>query len=314
MSLTKQDIQNLARDCGFDLCGIARAQDVEPLVPAEYRPSAISLQMRSVIVVARKTLLGIVAARHNGTKQFWAGRILKSIDLRCLKIVEAIERAGGAGFPVSPGSIDLARRSSEDMAPAGQGSIFLRTAAVQAGLGTLGLNMMLLTPRFGPRVFLGAVLTDLDVEPDSPLTSELCLGLEKCGRCAAVCPEDAIPRRAARDAPLSSVRGLDAAACIRSSQPYGPAQFASHIAKAFGGTNEEEMWSVIRSRTSGALWQEMVMIKEGAYSGCTQCVQVCPVGEDYERFAATPHRAQDLAGGVRFREEGEFIEVVKSGS
>ena len=155
---------------------------------------------------------------------------------------------------------------------------------MEAGLGTLGLNTMLLTPEFGPRVYLGGVLTDASLSVGSARPQELCLGLEECGRCAAVCPEDAIPRRGRRDAPVAAQRGLDAAACARSSQALGPAKFEEHLRNVLAVSDDREgMWSLIGSRLTGALWQEMLMVKEGAFTGCSVCVNNCPVGDDYAR-------------------------------
>ena len=45
----------------------------------------------------------------------------------------------------------------------------LNHAAVEAGLGTLGLNLQLLTPEYGPRVILTAVMCSVDVEADTPM-------------------------------------------------------------------------------------------------------------------------------------------------
>jgi len=48
-----------------------------------------------------------------------------------------------------------------------KGGIFLKDAAVLAGLGTIGMNNLLITPEFGPRVRLRALLLDVkgDVVP-----------------------------------------------------------------------------------------------------------------------------------------------------
>ena len=59
--------------------------------------------------------------------------------------------------------------------------------AVQAGLGWQGKNSLLLTEEFGSWVFLGEIITSLELLPDSPLTS-------RCGTCA-ICL-DACPTRA----------------------------------------------------------------------------------------------------------------------
>src|SRR5204862_8015617 len=71
------------------------------------------------------------------------------------------------------------------------GLLSLPHAAVEAGLGTLGLNLQLLTPEYGPRVILGAVVTTAELEPDRMRAEALCAGPE-CGRCLLACPGDAI--------------------------------------------------------------------------------------------------------------------------
>lgn len=65
--------------------------------------------------------------------------------------------------------------------------------AVDAGLGELGRHGMLITPKYGPRVRLAKVITDMPLVPDSPISfgaTEFC---EVCGKCAEQCPGDAIP-------------------------------------------------------------------------------------------------------------------------
>ena len=62
--------------------------------------------------------------------------------------------------------------------------IHLRIAAFCAGLGEIGYSKMLLTPQFGPRQRLAAVLTDAPLEPD-PLYD----GPPICDRCMA-CVKD----------------------------------------------------------------------------------------------------------------------------
>ena len=64
--------------------------------------------------------------------------------------------------------------------------------AMQAGLGELGRNGLLITPRFGPRVRISKVLTELPIIPDSPIefgVTEFCLS---CEICTDKCPGQAI--------------------------------------------------------------------------------------------------------------------------
>jgi reductive dehalogenase len=65
--------------------------------------------------------------------------------------------------------------------------------AVDAGLGEVGRLGYLLTKKFGPRVRLSAVSTDLPLVPDKPVD----IGVESfcniCKKCAVCCPSQSIP-------------------------------------------------------------------------------------------------------------------------
>ena len=65
--------------------------------------------------------------------------------------------------------------------------------AVDAGLGELGRNGLLVTPKYGPRVRLAKVFTDMPLVADKPIS----FGVEEfcnvCGKCAEQCPGAAIP-------------------------------------------------------------------------------------------------------------------------
>lgn len=60
--------------------------------------------------------------------------------------------------------------------------------AVKAGLGTIGLNTLLLT-EIGSYVLLGFIVTDAQLPPSAPLTESLCT---KCGACIRSCPGKAL--------------------------------------------------------------------------------------------------------------------------
>jgi len=68
-------------------------------------------------------------------------------------------------------------------------NIPLKTAAVRCGLGSQGKNSLLISPDFGPRIRLIAVLTDAVLDIDSPFEEDLC---GDCDRCIKVCPTNAI--------------------------------------------------------------------------------------------------------------------------
>jgi epoxyqueuosine reductase len=307
--MDKPAVQARARQLGLDLLGVAAVAPLEAALPPDQRPSALSGLVRSVLVGVRRNYRGMIWADHVPTKHFWAGRILKEFEEQLGDLAAAIEAEGAAALLVPAMAMDYERRTPIDLTPAGQGTYLARVAAVQAGLGTLGLNEMLLTQRFGPRCFVGVVLTDLDLPPDEPLAAELCLGLEACGRCAAICPEQAIPLRAPTGADLAAVRGLDHAACARSSQPYGPATMARHLSAALDATAAQERWRLVKDLTTGELWQQVTMHKEGGFTACQACEDVCPVGDDYAATRQSPHRQADLPEGVQQRHDDGWVAI-----
>jgi epoxyqueuosine reductase len=70
-----------------------------------------------------------------------------------------------------------------------KGGIFLKDAAVLAGLGVIGRNNLLVTPPFGPRVRLRALFLDRILEPATPLEYAPCAACD--APCLRACPRKA---------------------------------------------------------------------------------------------------------------------------
>ncbi len=78
--------------------------------------------------------------------------------------------------------------------PAGNGLGLSIPMAIDAGLGELGRLGLLVTPKYGPRVRLAKVITDMPLTPDPRIhfgVTEFC---ETCLLCADECPSSAITK------------------------------------------------------------------------------------------------------------------------
>jgi epoxyqueuosine reductase QueG len=156
-----------------------------PGVPEPFRPRAIFPETVSVIVIGLPVSLPVL---ETAPSIWYSGhyRTINALLDQAAYRIAAMLTAGG--FPSVPVPRD------------GYGSIGVlkdrpvaffshRHAAYLAGLGNFGINNMLLTPAYGPRVRFASVLTAAEIAPDPLLADPLCT---RCGRCAGACPVHAL--------------------------------------------------------------------------------------------------------------------------
>lgn len=197
--LNAQQLKDYALTTGLDLVGIA---NIERFVDAPKRmsPTAIFPEARSVIVTARRIPRGVYRGIEEGTH--WANytfygynrlnswfRPKGTYDTACY-----IEDHGFEAVPCYPGVPE----GQADRAPLRPGAaapdvqMAIRIAGCAAGLGEMGWAKVFLTRKFGPRVRLGMILTDAELQPD-PLVTEDQRVCDRCMSCVSDCPGHAIP-------------------------------------------------------------------------------------------------------------------------
>ncbi|MFQ5825816.1 MAG: hypothetical protein ACE5IA_00530 [Dehalococcoidia bacterium] len=270
---TSDYVKQVARELGADLVGIASAQEVDenPPDPAwPQTPSRVWPECRSVIVLGKRMPWGIYHAQNLPSRQYVPHLVMNHIDGVALALSYRLEEVGHYAFPASQQHTDLSLKRGT------YGPLSLRHLAAEAGLGTLGLNMMLLTPQHGPRVYLSAVLTSAELKPDSRLQEPLCLGIS-CGRCLLACPPDAV-----------ELWALNKRRCATCAQQYGAQAYLNHMEALLQMKGEEAIRQQVRSLDSVGLWQAL-RSGAGAYGACLRCVESCPVGQDYAPHLKRQH-------------------------
>ncbi len=220
-------IQQCARDAGFDLCGLAPVRDFAELrvFPQwiangkhgemkymEARDDAGELKRASLARVAPWARSVVVCAINYNTahpystkaqpgnasqgwisRYAWAKEDYHDAVLRRLKQVEGKLR----GFSVS-GNWPLANGDWQFRSYVDTGPLVERVYAKYAGIGWIGKNTCIINQQMGSWLFLGVILTSLELEPSLPAPDRC----GTCTRCIVACPTQAIVAPGVLDARL----------------------------------------------------------------------------------------------------------------
>ncbi|MBQ8340199.1 MAG: hypothetical protein IJY16_07130 [Clostridia bacterium] len=199
MKLTSQMIKERAAELGIDCIAIGNIERFAG-APKLMAPQSIFPEARSVIAVAmripRGTYRGIEEGTHWHNYTFYSYNKLNTLfrphlsyELCCF-----IEDHGYEAVPHFPA---VPEGNGTTREPVAEGKLppdvvcSVRVIAAGCGIGEIGYSKVFLTKKFGPRVRLGLIFTDAELEPDPILdTGDICL---HCGACVRECPGNAVP-------------------------------------------------------------------------------------------------------------------------
>ncbi|QDH78230.1 tRNA epoxyqueuosine(34) reductase QueG [Echinicola soli] len=193
-------IKRLARELGFDFCGIAKAGFLEEEAPRleawlnnhyhgkmAYMANHFDKRLDPTKLVEGATI--VVSLIYNyfpekklpeGEKDYKIAKYAYGKDYHFVikdKLKEYLYR-------LKEEVGDVEGRAFVDSAP-----VMERQWAEKAGLGWRGKNSLLLNRNMGSFFFIAELIIDLKATPDDPVTKDYC---GSCTRCMDACPTDAI--------------------------------------------------------------------------------------------------------------------------
>ncbi|HSG99453.1 MAG TPA: tRNA epoxyqueuosine(34) reductase QueG, partial [candidate division Zixibacteria bacterium] len=262
--ISSQIVKSLARQAGFDLCGVCPAEPLERdsrrfrrwlaegfhgqmdyLAREPERRTDPRLLMpgaKSIIALALNYYLPNHELRpgHGRVARYARGRDYHKVsEGKLKKLIAAICQA------------DQNLESRRDFrAYVDYGPLLERAYAERAGLGFIGRNSLLITEEFGSWVLLSEIITTLELEPDEP-DQKRHGSCGSCRRCLDHCPTGAILAPGV----------VDARKCI------------SYLTIEQRGEIEAEL----RAQVGDNLF------------GCDICQEVCPFNHPDHRATPTTH-------------------------
>jgi epoxyqueuosine reductase QueG len=272
--ITADVVKRRAKALGADLVGIASANTLnafppDPLWPQT--PERISPHVKSVITIAQHIPVGAFRCVSNTPVQYMDMLVLRKMDKIAYRLAEELEAAGHPTFAVP------AQETEWSYKRASYGRLSTRHLGVESGLGTLGLEVNILTAEYGPRIYLTGILSELALEADVPMTEQVCIG-ESCSRCLHSCPGDAVLHF-----------GIDKRACAQHAQEFGFSTIMKFLDRVFDeqerGAPNDQLVAMAKSRDHFGFWQGLLRVV-GSFGDCPRCLAVCPVGNDYHAHLA----------------------------
>jgi|TARA_B100002003_G_scaffold18254_1_gene15081 epoxyqueuosine reductase QueG len=210
------EVEEYARSLGAEIYGVASADKYEELFPKKPSPSKFVEGAKSVIIVGMPFSREIIdtvakpwlAEIHRkgadmaaldsqtvqrppaGAERYYLGpenaMLSHEVALIAYKVALKLRRDGHKAFYLP----NVQTEPRFKTAP-----FYFMPAMYVAGMGQLGMNCAIITPEYGPRIRVTAIITDLELPAGEPMAEKLYPGCKTCLECVRRCPSKAIDGR-----------------------------------------------------------------------------------------------------------------------
>jgi epoxyqueuosine reductase len=175
-----RDLKAFARDLGFDLFGVA---DVTALRADFLLEPATRDRFGLALSLGKRLSDAVLDDIHDHPTSIYFHHYRQMnffLDRGALLVADFIQKRGRRSLAIAASQIiDWEKQRAH---------VSHKHVGRAAGLGWFGRNNLLINPELGARFRLVTVLTDMPLEPDSPLERDC----RACRACAAACPAGAI--------------------------------------------------------------------------------------------------------------------------
>lgn len=190
----RKKIEDTASGMNADFVGIANAACFENPEYTGNKPQDVMVSVQSVIILGVGVPKGAFDTLPAGRAEYTNTLMAATATLRiaAFQIAKIIEKEGYRATIVPTEGSEFGYWYADRKTL--KANLSIKYAAYHAGLGNFGMNHLLITKDFGPRVRMTAILTDAPLEREEksdllPFINEKC---SSCMKCIEVCPAGAI--------------------------------------------------------------------------------------------------------------------------
>lgn len=214
-------LEDIVEKYEIDIFGIADANGFLVENYTGKRPQSFMKECRSVIVLGVSLPDGCIQPLPQGRAEYTNTMLAATALLRIasFKLAKEIETEGYKAtiVPAEGSEFGYWYVDKNDL----KGDVSIKYAAYLAGLGEYGINHLILTEKYGPRIRLMAVVTDASLPYGRPSKGLIAKRCKDCLKCVEICPSGAIKpdgniiRERCRDYMFNSLGGLRCGLCVK---------------------------------------------------------------------------------------------------